>query len=285
MNNIALIGAGGKMGCRITDNLRKSMYKNNTSYVEISPRGIENLGLRGIQPTGQLDAVPNADIVIMAIPDMLMGKITADIVPMMKPKAMLILLDPAAAYLEQLPRREDITYFITHPCHPPVFNDETDPEAKNDFFGGVKAKQSIVCALMAGPEEDYAKGEDVAKTFYGPIIRSHRITIEQMAILEPAMAETVSSTLSIVLKQALEETVKRGVPFEAARDFMLGHINVQLGIVLGDAGFNFSDACLVAIEYGKKHILKEGWEQVFEPESIHEQIDFMLHPERLNQLK
>lgn len=284
MPAIALMGAGGKMGCRITDNLRKSRYKDETMYVEVGERGIQNLRERGLEPVTQEEAVPKADMVIMAVPDIFMGKITVSVVPQMKEGAMLILLDPAAAYLEQLPKRKDISYFISHPCHPPVFNDETDAEAKKDFFGGIKAKQSIVCALMAGPEEDYNKGEEVAKTMYGPIIRSHRITMEQMALLEPAMAETVSSTLAVVLKQALEETVKRGVPYEAAKDFMLGHINVQLGIVLGDAGFNFSDACLVAIEYGKKYILKENWQEIFEPAKVHEQIDVMLNPEKLKDI-
>lgn len=282
MTTIALIGAGGKMGCRITDNLKKSKFE--TMYVEISERGIQNLADRGIKPTAQEDAVPKADVVILAVPDIIIGKVSASIVPQMRSGSMLILLDPAAAYLEQLPKREDITYFLSHPCHPPVFNDEVDPEAKKDFFGGVKAKQSIVCALMQGPDEDYNKGEEIAKTMYGPILRSHRITVEQMAMLEPAMAETVSSALVTILKQALEETVKRGVPYEAAKDFMLGHINVQLGIVLGDAGYNFSDACLVAIEYGKKYLLKEGWQVVFEPEKVYEQIDVMLHPEKLKNI-
>jgi hypothetical protein len=46
-----------------------------------------------------------------------------------------------------------VSYFVTHPTHPPVFNDETDPEARRDYFGAGKAKQSIVNALVQGPEE------------------------------------------------------------------------------------------------------------------------------------
>lgn len=282
MINIALIGAGGKMGCRITDNLNKSKYK--TMYVEISEKGIDNLTLRGLKPTTLESALKAADVVIMAVPDILIGKISGNIVMSMKTGAMMILLDPAAAYLSQLPERENISYFISHPCHPPVINDEITIEAKKDFFGGVAAKQSIVCALKQGSEGDYEKGETIAKIMYGPILRSHRITVEQMAILEPAMAETVSSALITILKQSLDEAVKKGVPYEAAKDFLLGHINVQLGIVLGDAGYNFSDACLIAIEYGKKYLIKEGWQVVFEPEKIYEQIDTMLHPEKLKDI-
>lgn len=277
---IVLVGAGGKMGCRITDNLRKTDLR--VLYVETGERGISQLSARGIVPVSQAEAVPQADLLVMAVPDILIGKISTGIVPAMKPGSLLMLLDPAAAYLEQLPIRADLGYFISHPCHPPVFSDETDPEARKDFFGGVKARQSIVSALMSGPESDFSRGEALARIQYGPILRSHRITLEQMAILEPAMAETVASTLSTLLGQALDQAVRHGVPEEAARDFMLGHINVQLGIVLGKAGYNFSDACQTAIRYGRKRIIRDGWESVFEPDSVREQIDVMLHPERLD---
>ncbi len=276
---IVLVGAGGKMGCRITDRLMKSVY--NTLYVEIDPEGIKHLKQRGLTTIPEEVAVPQADVVILAIPDVLIEKVSEKLVPYMKPQSMLVVLDPAAAYLEKLPVREDVTYFISHPCHPPLFNDETDPEARRDYFGGIKAKQAIVCALMQGPEEDYQLGEQVAKTIFAPILRSHRVTVKQMAMLEPAMAETIGSTLAVVYKEAMDEAVRRGVPYEAARDFMLGHINIQLAIVFGEAGNPFSDACLVAIEYGKKHLFKDGWEKLFDNEKLYEQIDVMLHPEKM----
>ena len=52
-----------------------------------------------------------------------------------------------------LPKRDDLVYFVTHPCHPSVFGGETEPEAQRDFFGGVHARQNIVCSLVQGPEE------------------------------------------------------------------------------------------------------------------------------------
>ena len=42
---------------------------------------------------------------------------------------------------------------------------EEDPEARADFFGGIKARMPMVCALMQGPEEDYARGEQLAREF------------------------------------------------------------------------------------------------------------------------
>lgn len=282
MTAIAVFGAGGKMGCRITDNLMHSSYE--MMYIEIGEQGIRNLADRGLTPTPQAEALERADVVIMAVPDRWIGTIALEVVPAMRPKSMLITLDPAAAFLDQLPSREDISYFISHPCHPPVFNDESSPEARRDFFGGVSAKQAIVCTLMQGPEDDYARGEEIAKAMYAPVFRSHRITLEQMAALEPTMAETVSSTLAVILGEALEETVRRGVPYEAAKDFMMGHLNIQLAIVFGEAGNPFSDACLIAIEYGKKHLIKENWRTVFDPDNTRKQVDVMLHPEKRGQL-
>lgn len=279
MQTIALIGAGGKMGCRLTDNLMNGPY--DMKYVEVGERGLANLKLRGLTATPQDEAVARADAILLAVPDTVIGAVSAGIVPKMKPGAALILLDPAAAHLGQLPERADVTYFVAHPCHPPVFNDETDAEARRDFFGGIKAKQAVVCALMQGPEEHYAACEDIVRRMYAPVMRSHRMTVEQMAILEPTMAETIGASVAMFLKQAMDEAVKRGVPAEGARDFMLGHINIELAIAFGEAGNPFSDACQVAMEYGRRRWLKEGWESLFEPESVREQIDVMLHPEKL----
>ncbi len=279
MTTIALIGAGGKMGCRITDNLKDSTY--DMRFVEVGERGLVNLEMRGLSAAPQDTAVPVADVVILAVPDVAIQKISADVVPLMKTGSMLIVLDPAAAYLGHLPGRPDVTYYVAHPCHPPLFNDETDVEARRDFFGGIKAKQAVVCALMQGPEEHYAIGEQIVRAMYAPVIRTHRITVEQMATLEPAMAETIGAGVAMFLKSVMDEAVKRGVPQEAAKDFMLGHLNIELAIVFDEAGNPFSDACQVAIEYGRPHWLKEGWERLFEPERVREQIDVMLHPEKL----
>ncbi len=64
----------------------------------------------------------SGDIVILAIPDKLIGSITANIIPRMKEGAMVFGLDPAAAYANVMPIREDLTYFVAHPTHPPLFN-------------------------------------------------------------------------------------------------------------------------------------------------------------------
>ncbi|MDW8310613.1 MAG: phosphogluconate dehydrogenase C-terminal domain-containing protein, partial [Verrucomicrobiales bacterium] len=166
MSNIAILGAGGKMGCRLTDNLRK--YDHRLLLVEVSEPGRANIAKRGLSPTPQAEALAAAEVLIMAVPDRLLGQISHEVVPQLRPGTLLITLDPAVAHAGGLARREDVSYFVTHPCHPNLFDHFETPEERDDFFGGIAARQAIVCALMHGPEEHYALGETLARQFYGP---------------------------------------------------------------------------------------------------------------------
>jgi D-apionate oxidoisomerase len=49
MIKIALIGAGGKMGCRLTDNFLKCPHYL-VQYIEISEKGVLNLKDRNLEP-------------------------------------------------------------------------------------------------------------------------------------------------------------------------------------------------------------------------------------------
>jgi hypothetical protein len=83
------------------------------------------------------------------------------------------------------------------------------------------------------------------------------VTIEQMAILEPAMAETCSATFIVAIREAMEEAIARGVPAAAAEDFMLGHINVQLAIVFEQINWKMSE--------GAYHVIREAMKRIFRP--------------------
>lgn len=50
------------------------------------------------------------------------------------------------------------------------------------------------------------------------ILRSYPLNVEQMALLEPGLSETVYATLLDVVREAMGEVVARGVPKDAARD-------------------------------------------------------------------
>ena len=157
MTRLALVGAGGKMGYRLAGKLKDSRFE--TAYVEVGEAGRERLktGL-GVDCMPAADAIPGAEIVVLAVPDTAIGQVASGLGPSLAAGTMVVILDAAAPFAGHLPNRPDLTYFVTHPCHPPIFNDETDAEAKRDYFGGVAAKQHIVSALMQGPEEHYALG-------------------------------------------------------------------------------------------------------------------------------
>jgi D-apionate oxidoisomerase len=113
-------------------------------------------------------ALADAEIVVLAVRDTAIGKVAASINAQLRLGSIIVVLDAAAPFAGHLPKRDDLTYFVTHPCHPPIFNDETEPAARNDHFGGLRAKQHIVNALMQGPEAHYEIGEEIARAIWAP---------------------------------------------------------------------------------------------------------------------
>ncbi|MEY4749785.1 MAG: hypothetical protein RIQ60_1999 [Pseudomonadota bacterium] len=266
---IALFGAGGKMGLRLARSLLDAPYQ--VRHVEVSPAGQQRLqaelGLSCVAPEVAVDGV---QVVILAVPDTLIGRIAAQISPHLAPGTLVMTLDAAAPFAGHLPERADLVYFVAHPCHPTIFC----PEVHNgpDYFGGVSAPQSIVCALMQGPDSAYALGEDIARRIYTPVLRSYRVSVEQMALLEPGLSETVCATLLDTMREAMDEVVARGVPAEAARDFLLGHMTILSAVIFKQIPGQFSDACNKAITFGKPRLLRDDWKQVFDRAEITESI-------------
>ena len=116
---VALVGAGGKMGRRIIPNLIKSGYR--FVCCERSETGIAALTGQGLHAMATEDAVKIADLMLFALPDAALPALSRHLVPMMKPGATIITLDPAAAQAGQLATREDCTFIVTHPCHPSLY--------------------------------------------------------------------------------------------------------------------------------------------------------------------
>lgn len=268
MTKIALFGAGGKMGMRLSANLAKTDHV--VLHVEVSPEGQQRVREAwGVDCLSADAAVAEAEAVILAVPDTHIGRVAADVVPKLRPGTIVIILDAAAPFAGHLPERADITYFVTHPCHPPIYNDEVTPEAKADHFGGIAAKQAIVCALMQGPRAHYAVGEEIARAIYAPVMRSHEVTVAQMAMLEPGLSETVCASLMTVMREAMDECVRRsGVSHDCARDFLLGHMNILGAVIFEERVGVFSDACNKAIQFGIPVLMKEDWKRVFDWDEI-----------------
>jgi hypothetical protein len=103
---------------------------------------------------------------------------------------------------------------------------------------------------------------------YAPVMKAHRVTIEQMALLEPALAETLSATCIVYIQEGMQEIIRKGVPKEVAFDFIMGHLNIAIGIAFGLIDAEFSDGCKLTIERGKKTIFISDWKKIFEKENV-----------------
>ena len=125
---------------------------------------------------------------------------------------------------------------------------------------------------MQGPDEDYAKGEALVRQMWAPVSRTYRITLEQMGLLEPALVETTTLTLINVMKQATDEVVRLGVPAEAAREFVLGHIHVELAIIFGEIDAQVSDGAKLAMERAEAQLMQPDWKKLLQPDSMMEQV-------------
>lgn len=260
------------MGARLAKNLQGSQFE--VRHVEVSEVGQKRLKDElGITCCSLDDALIGVNAVILAVPDTLIGRIAAEISPKLAAGTMIVTLDAAAPFAGHLPKRDDLVYFVTHPCHPNIFNPKAHLEGSPDYFGGIRAPQSIVNALMQGPDESYALGESIGKLIYQPIERSYRMTVEQMALLEPGLSETVCATLLDVMREAMDEVVSRGVPANAARDFLLGHMTILAAVIFKEIPGQFSDACNKAITFGKPRLMRDDWKKIFDHEEIADSIE------------
>lgn len=264
--SVAVIGAGGKMGMRVSANLEKTDLE--VFYSETGPVHRQRVEAEGRVLTEGIEAARQADVVILAVPDVALGRISDEITPIMKPGSIVFTLDPAVAYAGLLASREDVHHVCAHPCHPSVFLERTTPEEYADTFGGEAAPQDVVAAFESDDESVRDMAEWVVRTMYAPVVDVHWVTVKQLAILEPTLVETVACMISGLLADALDETVNRaGVPESAAKAMLYGHIQVALTNSL--RGSNpFSDACLIAMDYGRQTVIKDDWKRIFEDDEL-----------------
>jgi len=272
---IAVVGAGGKMGTRVSNNLVKTDH--TVYYSESFPPARARVEEAGRTLTDTDTAVAEADVVILAVPDKVLGAVSHDVVPKMKSGAIVLTLDPAAAYAGLLAERDDVSFAVAHPCHPSVFLERTSEEEWADTFGGIAAPQNVVAAQETGSPEQKATAETVIRAMYAPVIDVHWVTVKQLAVLEPTLVETVACMIGALLNEALQETVHTvGVPEEAAKAMLYGH--VQIALVNGLRGDHpFSEACLIAMDYGKDTIVKDDWKRIFDDRELDGNIARMLH--------
>lgn len=271
---VTVIGAGGKMGMRISANLQTSDFQ--VFYCENSPAAQQQVTNQGRELSDAQSVVPLSDVVILAVPDIVLGKVSEIVVPQMKPGAVLLTLDPAAAYANLIAHRGGIEYAVAHPCHPSVFLHRYTKEEHEDAFGGIAAIQHVAASYETGNEEQRAQLSKVVSCMYGPVAEVHWVTVKQLAYLEPTLVETVACMVGAFMKEALDETVKHsGVPEEAAKAMLYGHIQIALAVAFR-ATNPFSDACMIAMEYGREKIIKPDWKVIFEEQELDKVIARML---------
>ena len=277
---LALVGAGGKMGMRIGANLARSDY--TVHYCENAPAGRERLATEGREASEIHDVIAACDLVILAVPDIALADVSRDLVPRMRAGATLLTLDPAAAYANVLHRRDDIRYAVAHPCHPSVFLERRTDAEYADAFGGAAATQSVAAAFDGGSAADKAALEPVICVMYGPVDTVHWVTVTQLAYLEPTLVETVTCMLGTFIKEALDETVARtDMPRPAAEAMLYGHIQIALAVAFKSTN-PFSDACMIAMDYGRDAIIKPDWKKIFDQGELDKVIARMLNIDRVN---
>jgi S-adenosylhomocysteine hydrolase len=272
---IAVIGAGGKMGMRVSNNLAKSAH--DVRYVENSPAGQQRTVEAGREVTELSDAIKDAHVVILAVPDIALQPVTAQVVPQLAAGTVVLTLDPAAAYANLLYPSDDVHYAVAHPCHPSIFLRRTTEEEYADTFGGIAAPQDVLAAYEGGDETKRAQTEAVIRAMYAPVVDVHWITVKQLAQCEPTLVETIACMVGDFLKESLHEAVHTmGIPEPAARSILLGHTQVALANALqGDNPF--SDACLIAMDYGRSKIVKDDWKVIFQDDELDKNLQAMLH--------
>lgn len=283
MNKIAVtvIGAGGKMGTRTSNNLASCSDIFDLYLVENAPTGIESIHDRGMEVTDVDEAISKSDVIVFAVPDTLIKKLSAIYVPKLKPGTGFLILDPAAAVAKELTLRDDCTFGVAHPCHPSYFLDQDTFEARQDRFGGCGGKQDIVMSKIQGDDERFAEMVEVAKSMYAPVLNAYVMSSEQIAFLEPTLVELLGATCLYAMAETVKEAERRGIQKEAAVSFLTGHIYNLTANFLGYLPGNppVSDACKVAIGLGNRLVLREDWKRIWDDEVLNKVIATMLHPE------
>jgi 3-hydroxyisobutyrate dehydrogenase-like beta-hydroxyacid dehydrogenase len=113
MKTLTLVGAGGKMGLRCVENLISSNYKCH--YLEINPEAIKKLEEKNVEVSCPA-IISVSDIVVLAVPDNAIRAVSKEVIPKMKPGAMIVALDPAAPLAGHVLHRDDLVYYVP-PTH------------------------------------------------------------------------------------------------------------------------------------------------------------------------
>lgn len=269
MTRVTILGAGGNMGRRITRALLPDPAYD-IRFVEPSPRGQELMAELGARAMELDEALSGAEVVVFAVPDAIVSTVAGDVVPRLDPGTSMLFLDPAAIAADRIRRRNDVNCYVTHPTHPPLYSllEEDDAQARKDFWGGGRARQALVFAVAWGEEGPAEKVERLAQDMFAPVTRSHRITVQQMAMLEPALSETLTNGCIALIHEGLERVIEAGIPPAAAWDFCTGHLQIGIAIIFEQLDWKLSAGAQMALAEAKAALFKDDWHRIFDDDAI-----------------
>lgn len=269
MSRVTILGAGGNMGRRITGALL-SRPEYELRFVEPSTGGRERMDELGVTATELAPALRGADTVVFAINDSALGRVATEVVPRLDSGTSILFLDPAALAADRIPRRGDVDCYVVHPTHPPLYSllEEESPEARRDFWGGGLARQALVFAIAWGSEERAEPAQRLARDMFAPISALHRVTVEQMALLEPALTETLTNGCIALIHDGMERVIAAGVPADATYDFLMGHIQIGLALIFDKLDWKLSEGAQLALRESRQMLFRDDWHRIFEPEAV-----------------
>lgn len=268
---VTVMGAGGAMGRRITRALRELPQDYELRFVEVSDAGRRRMAEEfGTEPMAQSRAFAGADTVVLATPDRLVTKIAAEVVPLLDSGTNLLSLDPAAAHAERIPFRGDINVYACHPTHPPLYDllAEPDAQARTDYWGSGLAKQALVIAQVWGDSSTFDSVQRLAQDMFAPISRTHRITVHQMALLEPALSEAITNSCLDMMRQACNALIDRGVPSGAVEDFFMGHLQIGIALIFEKFDWKMSAGAIKALTEAQEVLFKQDWMRILDDDMV-----------------
>jgi hypothetical protein len=84
-----------------------------------------------------------------------------------------------------------------------------------------------------------------------------------------------------VMSEAVDECANRyAIPREAAQDFLVGHLNVEIAMWFGFSPKVPSDAALRVLEFGKARIMQPNWREALSPPVVREGCELIVHGKR-----
>src|SRR5699024_1979337 len=277
--SVAVVGAAGKMGTRVSNNL--NLTDAPIHYVEASEAGQARLKELGREVSSLEDAAPAADVVILAVPDVILGKISEQVVPIMKDSSVMLTLDPAAAYAGLLAEREGVHQACAHPAHPSVFLERTSKEEWAGTFGGIAAPQEVVAAHEGDDEQIKDMHAPVIRAIYAPVIYVHWVTVKPLAQLEPTLVETTGCMIGQFLKASMDHATHDVCsPEKAVKALFYGHIFISLTNALRESN-PFAEACLREMDYGRENIIQPDWTKVWDDEELDKVLAQMLNLDKI----